>query len=129
MPKHEAHRPSAGGRAAAAVSLLALVVAAGLLLIGVVVHLAAVLLALAGLFICVIAGWYVVSRRGFVRAAGIVVMVAALGGLATGLAFANLNLVALILVIAASAVSVVSARYALRAKRPGPPGRPRPGPA
>ncbi len=119
MPKHEAHRPSAGGRAAAAVSLLALVVAAGLLLIGVVVHLAAVLLALAGLFICVIAGWYVVSRRGFVRGAGIVVMVAALGGLATGLAFANLNLVALILVIAASAVSVVSARYALRAKAAG----------
>ena len=122
MPKHKAHRPSAGGRAAAAVSLLALVAAAGLLLAGVVVHLGAVLLALAGLFICVIAGWYVVSRRGFVRAAGIVVMVAALGGLATGLAFANLNLVALILVIAASAVSVVSARYALRAKMAGAAG-------
>jgi diacylglycerol kinase family enzyme len=122
VPKHEAHRRPAGERAAAAVSLLALVAAAGLLLIGVVVHLGAVLLALAGLFICVIAGWYVVSRRGFIRITGLIVVVAALGALATGLAFANLNLVALVLVIAASAVSVVSARYALRAKTAGAAG-------
>jgi diacylglycerol kinase family enzyme len=116
VAKHRAQRPPAGRRVAAAVSLLALVAAAGLLLIGVFVHLGAVLLALAGLLIFVIAGWYVVSRRGFVRAVGVVVMVVALGGLATGLAFANLNLIALILVIVASAASVVSARYALRAR-------------
>jgi diacylglycerol kinase family enzyme len=122
VPKHKAHRPSAGQRAAAAVSLLAVVAAAGLLLIGVVVHLGAVLLAIAGLLVCVTAGWYVVSRRGFVRAAGLAVMIAALGALATGLAFANLNLVALVLVIAASAVSVMSARYALRAKSAGAAG-------
>jgi len=114
--KHRADRPSAGRRVAAAVSLLALVAGAGLLLIGVVVHLGAVLLALACLLICVVAGWYVVSRRGFTRAVAAVVMVAALGGLATGLAFANLSLVALVLIIVASAVSVASARYALRAK-------------
>jgi diacylglycerol kinase family enzyme len=114
--RHRANRPPAGRRVAAAVSLLALVAAAGLLLIGVVVHLGAVLLALVCLLICVIAGWYVVSRRGFVRAVAAVVMVAALGGLATGLAFANLNLVALVLVIVVSVVSVASARYALRAK-------------
>ena len=116
MGRHRANRPPAGRRVAAAVSLLALVAAAGLLLIGVVVHLGAVLLALVCLLICVIAGWYVVSRRGFVRAVAAVVMVAALGGLATGLAFANLNLVALVLVIVVSVVSVASARYALRAK-------------
>ena len=116
MGKHRADRPSAGRRVAAAVSLLALVAGAGLLLIGVVVHLGAVLLALACLLICVVAGWYVVSRRGFTRAVAAVVMVAALGGLATGLAFANLSLVALVLIIVASAVSVASARYALRAK-------------
>src|SRR6202167_3962810 len=120
--KHRANRPSADRRVAAAVSLLALVAAAGLLLIGVVVHLAAVLLALACLLICVIAGWYVVSRRGFARAVAAVVMVAALGGLATGLAFANLNLLALVLVIVVSAMSVVSARYALRARPAGSAG-------
>ena len=80
------------------------------------------LLALACLLICVIAGWYVVSRRGFVRAVAAVVMVAALGGLATGLVFANLNLLALVLVIAVSAMSVVSARYALRARPAGSAG-------
>ena len=120
--KHRANRPSADRRVAAAVSLLALVAAAGLLLIGVVVHLGAVLLALACLLICVIAGWYVVSRRGFARAVAAVVMVAALGGLATGLAFANLNLLALVLVIVVSAMSVVSARYALRARPAGSAG-------
>jgi diacylglycerol kinase family enzyme len=114
--KHRAAGPSAGQRVAAAVALLAVVAAAGLLLAGVVVHLGATALAIAGLLVFVTAGWYVVSRRGFVRAVGIAVMVAALGGLATGLAFANLNLIALILVIAAAAVSVVSARYALRPK-------------
>jgi diacylglycerol kinase family enzyme len=120
--KHRANRPPAGRRVAAAVSLLALVAAAGLLLVGVVVHLGAVLLALACLLVCVIAGWYVVSRRGFARAVAAVVMVAALGGLATGLAFANLNLLALVLVIAVSAMSVVSARYALRARPAGAAG-------
>jgi diacylglycerol kinase family enzyme len=120
--KHRANRPPAGRRVAAAVSLLALVAAAGLLLIGVVVHLGAVLLALACLLICVIAGWYVVSRRGFARAVAAVIMVAALGGLATGLAFANLNLLALVLVIVVSAMSVVSARYALRARPAGAAG-------
>jgi diacylglycerol kinase family enzyme len=116
VAKHRVQHPSAGRRAAAAVALLALVAAAGLLLAGVVAHLGAVLLALVCMLICVVAGWYVVSRRGFTRAAGAVVMVAAVGGLATGLAFANLHLVALVLVITLSAVSVVSARYALRAK-------------
>ena len=119
MGKHRAQRPPAGRRVAAAVSLLALLAAAGLLLVGVVVHLGAVLLALACLLICVIAGWYVVSRRGFVRAASVVIMVVALGGLAAGLAFANLNLIALAGVIVVAAVSVVSARYALRARPAG----------
>jgi diacylglycerol kinase family enzyme len=99
---------------AAAVSLLTVLVAAGLLLIGVVVHIAAVLVALACLLICVTAGWYVVSRRGVIRAAGLAVMAVAVAGLAASLVFADLNLLALLAVIAASVVSVVSARHALR---------------
>jgi diacylglycerol kinase family enzyme len=107
------HRP-ASQRVAAAVSLLTVAVAAGLLLIGVVVHIAAVLVALACLLICVTAGWYAVSRRGVIRAAGLAVMAAAVGGLAASLVFADLNLLALLAVIAAAVVSVLSARHALR---------------
>jgi diacylglycerol kinase family enzyme len=110
---------------AAAVSLLTVAVAAGLLLIGVVVHIAAVLVALACLLICVTAGWYAVSRRGVIRAAGLAVMAAAVGGLAASLVFADLNLLALLAVIAAAVVSVVSARHALRRppRRHHPPAR------
>jgi diacylglycerol kinase family enzyme len=99
---------------AAAVSLLTVALAAALLLIGVVVHIAAVLVALACLLICVTAGWYAVSRRGVIRAAGLAVMAVAVGGLAASLVFADLNLLALLAVIAASVASVVSARHALR---------------
>ncbi len=120
MPEHRARRPAAGERAAAAFSLLAVAAAAGLLLIGVATHLPAVLLALAGLLVCVTAGWYAVSRRGLVRAAGLAVMAAALGALAVGLAFADLRVLVLALVIALSAGSVASARYALRARAAGP---------
>jgi diacylglycerol kinase family enzyme len=117
---------------AAAVSLLTVLVAAGLLLIGVVVHIAAVLVALACLLICVTAGWYVVSRRGVIRAADLAVMAVAVAGLAASLVFADLNLLALLAVIAASVVSVASARHALRtpprhhylAARPGRAVRP-----
>jgi len=107
------HRP-ASQRVAAAVSLLTVALAAALLLIGVVVHIAAVLVALACLLICVTAGWYAVSRRGVIRAAGLAVMAVAVGGLAASLVFADLNLLALLAVIAASVASVVSARHALR---------------
>jgi diacylglycerol kinase family enzyme len=111
----ERRRP-ASQRVAAAVSLLAIGVAAGLLLIGVVVHIAAVLVALACLLICVTAGWYAVSRRGVIRVASLVVMVLAVAGLAASLVFADLNLLALFAVIAAAVVSVVAARHALRTR-------------
>jgi diacylglycerol kinase family enzyme len=103
-----------GRRVAAAVALLAVVASAGLLLTGVVVHLVAVLLALAALLVCVTAGWYAVSRRGLLRGIALAVMVVALAGLAVALVFANLNVLALALLLAAAAVSVAAARYALR---------------
>ena len=73
MPKNQAHRPSAGARLAAVVALLAMVAAVGLLLIGAVIHIVAVLVAIVSLVICVMAGWYAVSRRGVVRVIGLVV--------------------------------------------------------
>src|SRR5258708_29136764 len=50
------HRPSVGERAAALVSLLALAAAVAALLVGVALHLAAVLLTVVGLLVCVTAG-------------------------------------------------------------------------
>lgn len=69
MPDHLKRRPTVGERAAALASLLALAAAVVLLLIGVVLHLAAVLLTIVGAGVFVTAGWYAVSRRGTVRAA------------------------------------------------------------
>jgi diacylglycerol kinase family enzyme len=115
VPENKAHRPSAGARAAAVVALLALVAAAGLVLIGVVRHFAAVLAGLACLAICVIAGWYAVSRRGVVRVIALIVAAVAVAGLITSLVFEDYHGLAVLGLLVVAAVSVVSARYALRA--------------
>ena len=91
VPENKAHRPSAGARVAAVVALLTLVAAAGLVLIGVVQHFAAVLAGLACLLICVMAGWYAVSRRGIVRVVALTVAVAAVAGLITSLVFEDFH--------------------------------------
>jgi diacylglycerol kinase family enzyme len=115
VPENEAHRPSVMARVAAVVALIALVAAIGLVLLGVVRHFLAVLSGLACLIICVTAGWYVVSRRGIVRAVAVIVMLAAVAGLITSLIFEDYHGLAALGLIVVAAVSVVSARYALRA--------------
>jgi diacylglycerol kinase family enzyme len=115
VPEKKAHRPPAGARAAAVVALLALVAAIGLVLLGVVRHFLAVLAGLACLVVCVMAGWYVVSRRGIVRVIAVIVMLAAVAGLITSLVFEDYHGLAALGLIVVAAVSVVSARYALRA--------------
>ena len=114
MPDNKAHRPSAGARTAAVVALLALVAAAGLVLIGLVRHFAAVLAGLACLVICVMAGWYAVSRRGIVRVIAVIVTVAAVAGLITSLVFEDYHGLAVLGLLVVAAGSVVSARYALK---------------
>jgi hypothetical protein len=109
-----AHRPSVGARAAALLSLLTLGAAVVLLLVGVVLHIAAVLLTLVGLLACVTAGWYAVSRRGAVRTTALMAMVVAVAVLGAGLMLENFSLPRVLLLVAAAAASVVSARYALR---------------
>jgi diacylglycerol kinase family enzyme len=110
-----ADRPTAGERVAALVALLALAAAVVLLVVGVVLHLAGALLTIIGVTVCVTAGWYAVSRRGVVRAASLLVMVAAVAVVGAGLFLENLSLLHVVLLVVAGAVSVVSARYALRA--------------
>jgi diacylglycerol kinase family enzyme len=110
-----ADRPTVGERLAALVALLALAAAVVLLVAGVVLHIAGALLTIIGALVCVTAGWYAVSRRGVVRAASLLVMVAAVAAVGAGLFLENLSLVHVVLLVVAGAVSVVSARYALRA--------------
>jgi len=114
VPKDEAHRPSAGARAAAVVALLTLVAAIGLVLLGVVQHLLAVVAGIASLVICVVAGWYAVTRRGIVRVVAVIVMLTAVAGLITSLFFEDYHGLAVLGLIAVAAVSVASARHALR---------------
>jgi diacylglycerol kinase family enzyme/uncharacterized membrane protein YphA (DoxX/SURF4 family) len=110
-------RPGAGQRLAAVAAMASLAAAAVLLLIGVVTHLAAVLLAFLTLLICATAAWYAVSRRGPVRVIATVVAVAAAAAFGTGLFFADLNVGQLALTVALAGVSVLTARYALQRTR------------
>jgi diacylglycerol kinase family enzyme len=110
-----ADRPTLGERLAALVALLALAAAVVLLVVGVVLHIAGALLTIIGAVVFVTAGWYAVSRRGVVRAASLLVMVAALAAVGAGLFLENLSLLHVVLLVVAGAVSVASANYALRA--------------
>ncbi|HEX3388252.1 MAG TPA: diacylglycerol kinase family protein [Streptosporangiaceae bacterium] len=94
--------------------MLTLVASAGLALVGVAVHLVAVLVVTAGLLICVTGCWYAVSRRGLVRMISLLVVVGALGGTIAGLFFAGINWLLLLLIIVLAGVSVLTARHALR---------------
>jgi diacylglycerol kinase family enzyme len=109
-----ANRPTAGERVSAVAALLALVAAAGLALLGIALHLAAVLVVTLGLLICVTGCWYAVSRRGLIRLISLLVVLAALGGTIAGLFFAGINWPLLLLIAVLAGVSVVAARHALR---------------
>jgi diacylglycerol kinase family enzyme len=110
-------RPRAAQRLAAIASLAAVVAAAILLLIGIALHLAAVVLALAALLICATGGWYAVSRRGVVRVIAVAVVVASLAAFATGLSFADISIWRAIVIVVLGGVSVLAAQYALRRTR------------
>jgi hypothetical protein len=116
MPQIETSRPAIAERAAALLSLLALVADIGWLVVGVVLHLTTALVSIVGLLVCVTAGWYVVSRRGMIRVAALIAMTVALGVLIAGLVLANLSVLRMFLIFVLAVVSLASAGYALRAK-------------
>src|SRR3984893_4686551 len=128
MPQIETARPAIAERAAALLSLLALIAGLGWLVVGVVLHIVTALLTIVGLLVWVTAGWYVVSRRGMVRAVGLIAMTVALGVLIAGLVLANLSILRMILIFVLAVISLASARFALRAKTTalGTAGHPRP---
>jgi diacylglycerol kinase family enzyme len=110
----EANSPTAGERVSAVGALLALAAATGLALVGIAVHLVAILVVTVGLLICVTGSWYAVSRRGLIRVLSLLVMLAALGGTIAGLFFAGINWPLLLLIAVLAGLSVVGARHALR---------------
>jgi diacylglycerol kinase family enzyme len=110
----KANRPTAGERVSAVAALLALAAAASLALLGIALHLAAILIVTLGLLICVTGCWYAVSRRGLIRMISLLVIVAALGGTIAGLFFAGINWPLLLLIAVLAGASVVAARHALR---------------
>jgi diacylglycerol kinase family enzyme len=111
------HVPDIGRRVAAMAALTALLVAVVFLLVGIVVHVAAVILALVTLLICATSGWYVVSRRGFVRVVAVIVVLTAAAAFGVGLSFSDISVWRVVLIVALGAVSVLAARYALRRTR------------
>jgi diacylglycerol kinase family enzyme len=98
-------------------ALTALLVAVVFLLVGIVVHVAAVILALVTLLVCSTSGWYVVSRRGVVRVFAAIVVLIAAAAFGTGLFFADISVWRAALVVVLGVASVLAARYALRRTR------------
>ncbi|MGD0701069.1 MAG: diacylglycerol kinase family protein [Trebonia sp.] len=118
MSEDRPGRPSAGQRLAALATLACLAAATVLLLAEVVRNFLPLLGAALSLILCVLAGWYVVSRRGAARLAAGVIMAAALGLAITSLLFAEIRIWRVAVAAVLAAASVVSARYALR-RSPG----------
>ncbi|HEX9066733.1 MAG TPA: diacylglycerol kinase family protein [Streptosporangiaceae bacterium] len=129
-PGGTAARPSAGERISALLSLALL--AGGLILLGLslVLRTGAVILALAGLLVCVTACWYVVSRRGLIRVLALAGAVIGLGAFLAGLVLTIIKAWVAVVVVVAAVLSVLFARHALRrtpkALRSRAPARPVP---
>ena len=102
-----------GQRLSALGALVSLIVSAGLALIGIALHLLAILIVTGGLLICVTSSWYVVSRRGMRRIIALCVAAAALAGMIVGLFFAHINWLLLLAIGVLAALSVALARQAL----------------
>jgi diacylglycerol kinase family enzyme len=128
-----ADRPTASERLAAVVALAGLLAAAVLLLVGIAVKLGAVILALAGVLVCVTACWYLVARRGLIRVIAAIVALAALAAVVAGFFLANISIWRVVVIAVVAGLAVASGRYALRrtprALRSAVSGLPAAGPA
>ena len=110
--------PGFGQRLAALAALACLAAATVLVLVEVARNFLDLLIAALSLIACVVAAWYVISRRGAIRLAAVVITVAALALVITSLVLADIRIWRVVLAAVLAALSVVSARYALR-RSPG----------
>jgi diacylglycerol kinase family enzyme len=106
-------RPGAGRRLAAVAALGCVVAAALLVLIEVARNVLSLLGAGLGLVLCVVAAWYVLSRRGWARLAAAVIMAAALALVIVSFIVADIRVWRVALAAALALLSVAAARYAL----------------
>jgi len=106
--------PAGSERASAALALVSVAAALLALALNLVLRVGAFALALAGLLFCVTACWYVVSRRGVVRALSVIAALIGLAALVTGLVLAVISVWVVVAVAGLALISVLSARYALR---------------
>ena len=72
------------------------------------------LIALVGLLVVVVGGWYAVSRRGMVRSVALLTVLVGVAVLIAGVVVADFSAVSAVSIVVLAGVSVVSARYALR---------------
>src|SRR6266542_3865271 len=113
-----ARRPTAAERRvseriAAVMALITLAAAVVLLLVGTVRNWAGILMALAGTLVAVLAGWYVVSRRGAVRGVALAFAAGSVALLVWGFVLADVRPVRVVGTVVIAVASVAFARVAL----------------
>ncbi|HEY1633483.1 MAG TPA: diacylglycerol kinase family protein [Acidimicrobiales bacterium] len=100
-------------RLAALLALIALTAAVVIVAVAAAANWQGVVITLIGLLSIVVAGWYIVSRRGVSRSVGMVIGLAGTGLLIAGFIVADLSLITWISVAVLALVSVATARVAL----------------
>jgi diacylglycerol kinase family enzyme len=100
-------------RLAALLALIALTAAVVIVAVAAAANWQGIVITLVGLLSIVVAGWYIVSRRGVSRSVGMVIGLAGTGLLIAGFIVADLSLLTWISVAALAVVSVATARVAL----------------
>lgn len=100
-------------RLSALASLVALAAAVVIVALAAAANWQGIVITLFGLLVIVVGGWYVVSRSGLGRSAGIVIALAGAGLLVAGFVVAELSLLTWVSVVVLAVVSVASARVAL----------------
>jgi diacylglycerol kinase family enzyme len=100
-------------RLAALVALITLTAAVVIVAVAAAANWQGIVITLVGLLTIVVAGWYIVSRRGVSRSVGMVIGLAGTGLLIAGFIVADLSLLTWISVAALAVVSVATARVAL----------------
>jgi len=107
-------RPGPGERLSALVALIALAVAIAIVGVGAAANWQGLVITVIGLFVIVVGGWYVVSRRGVARSVAMLTTLMGVVLLIAGFIVADLSILAVVLVAVLAILSVGAARYALR---------------
>ena len=100
-------------RLAAVAALVAPLAAIAIVAVAAAANWQGIVITFIGLLLIVVAGWYVVSRRGVSRSVGVVIGLTGTGLLIAGFIVADLSLLTWVLVAVLALLSVVAARVAL----------------